>query len=115
MADPTPLRRTPGALSDSSLGWKAPELGYGLNFADYGSYGLRQFSGWIKEEFLRELQGREGARTYREMMDNSAIIGAILFTIQQAMRKVTWRVDPATDNNAEADKYAEFVDSLRED
>ena len=115
MADQaTPIRKAVG-FADASMGWKAPELGYGLNFADYGSYGLRQFSGWIKEEFLRELQGREGARTYREMMDNSAIIGAILFTIQQAMRKVTWRIDPATDNNAEADKYAEFVDSLRED
>ena len=115
MADPTPLRRTPGALSDSSLGWRAPDLSYGLNFSDYGSYGLRQYSGWIKEEFLRELQGREGARTFREMMDNSSIIGAMIFTIQQAMRKVTWRCEPATDNSAEADNYAAFADSLRGD
>ena len=115
MADPTPIRRTPGALSDASLGWRAPELSYGLNFSDYGSYGLRQYSGWIKEEFLRELIGREGARTYREMMDNSSIIGAMIFTIQQAMRKVTWRVESAVDNSAEADRYAEFVDSLRGD
>src|SRR5215472_5889937 len=114
MADPTPLRRTPGALSDSSLGWKVPDLSYGLNFADYGSYGLRQYGGWIKEEFLRELQGREGARTFREMMDNSSIIGAMIFTIQQAMRKVTWRVEPANDSS-EAKKYADFVDSLRGD
>src|SRR6516165_695222 len=115
MADPTPLRRTPGALSDSSLGWRAPDLSYGLNFSDYGSYGLRQYSGWIKEEFLRELQGREGARTFREMMDNSSIIGAMIFTIQQAMRKVTWRVESAVDNSAEADRYAAFADSLRGD
>jgi hypothetical protein len=115
MADPTPLRRTPGAWADSSLGWKAPDLSYGLQFSDYGSYGLRQFGGWIREEFLRELVGREAARTYREMNDNSSIIGAMIFTIQQAMRKVTWRVDPAVDNNAVADKFAAFADSLRDD
>jgi len=115
MADATPIRRTPSALSDSSLGWRAPELSYGLNFSDYGSYGLRQYGGWIREEFLRELVGREAARTYREMMDNSSIIGAMIFTIQQAMRKVTWRVDPAIDNNAQADKFAAFADSLRDD
>ena len=115
MADPTPIRRTPAAWSDSSMGWRAPELSYGLNFSDYGSYGLRQYSGWIKEEFLRELQGREAARTYREMMDNSSIIGAMIFTVQQAMRKVTWRVDPAGQANAEAIKYAVFADSLRDD
>ena len=115
MADEAiPLRKAVG-YGDASLGWKAPELSYGLSFADYGSYGLRQFSGWIKDEFLRELQGREGARTYREMMDNSSIIGAMLFTVQQAMRKVEWRVNPAIDNNAEADKYAAFADSLRYD
>src|SRR6516162_5847686 len=106
MADPTPIRRTPAAMSDSSLGWRAPELSYGLNFSDYGSYGLRQYAGWIKEEFLRDLIGREGARTYREMMDNSSVIGAMIFTIQQAMRKVTWRVESAVDNSAEADRYA---------
>jgi len=113
MADQaTPIRKAVG-FSDASLGWKAPELAYGLNFADYGSYGLRQFAGWIKEEFLRELTGREGARTYREMTDNSAIIGAMLFTIQQAMRKVTWRVDP--NEESEDQQAAEFVDSLRDD
>jgi len=113
MADPTPIRRTPAAMSDSSLGWRAPELSYGLNFSDYGSYGLRQYAGWIKEEFLRDLIGREGARTYREMMDNSSVIGAMIFTIQQAMRKVTWRCDPV--EAAGAEQYAAFADSLRDD
>ena len=113
MADPVPIQRRP--ITDASLGWRAPDLSYGLNFSDYGSYGLRQYGGWIREEFLRELIGREAARTYREMLDNSSVIGAMIFTIQQAMRKVTWRVDPAIDNNAQADKFAMFADSLRDD
>jgi len=94
MADePTPIRKA--ALSDSSVGFRAPELAYGMRFRDYGSYGLRQYSGWVREEFLQELIGQVGARAYREMMDNSSVVGSMLFAIMQAMRKVEWRVDPA--------------------
>src|SRR5260221_7623332 len=58
---------------DGSGGWPPPTLSYGMNFKDFGSYGLRQWSGWIREEFLPQLVGREAARVYREMADNSAI------------------------------------------
>lgn len=100
--------------SDGSGGWQAPVLDYGLNFKDYGSYGLRQYGGWVREEFLPQLVGREAARVYREMLDNSAVIGAMIFAITQAMRKVEWRVEPANDT-AEAKVEAEFADSLRDD
>src|SRR5262249_61947513 len=53
-------------------------------------------------------------RAYREMLDNSATIGAMVFAIQQAMRRVTWRVEPANDSAA-AQKEADFADSLRQD
>lgn len=83
-------------------------------FAEVGTPGLRQYSGFIREEFLRTLQGREGAKAYREMIDNDATVGAVLFAIKQTMRKVDWRVDPPDDTTAAADA-AEFVDSLRDD
>jgi hypothetical protein len=85
-----------------------------MNFKDVGSYGLRQFGGWMREEFLPQLQGREAARVYREMRDNSATVGGLLFAITQAMRKVEWRVQPATDT-PDAKAAAEFVNSLRDD
>lgn len=100
--------------SDGSGGWTAPVLDYGMNFKDYGSYGLRQYSGWVREEFLPQLVGREAARVYREMLDNSATIGAMVFAITQAMRKVEWRLEPANDSS-EAKAEAEFADSLRDD
>jgi hypothetical protein len=100
--------------SDGSGAWPAPILNYGLNFKDFGSYGLRQYGGWVREEFLPQLVGREAARVYREMLDNSATVGAMMFALTQAMRKVAWRVDPASDK-AEAKREAEFADSLRED
>lgn len=115
MADEaTPLRKAADPLTDGSGGWMPPVLDYGMRFRDYGSLGLRQYSGWVREEFLPELIGRQAARTYREMIDNSAIVGAMLFAIEQAMRKVEWRVDPANDSG-EAKRMAEFVDECRDD
>jgi hypothetical protein len=100
--------------ADGSGGWLAPDLNWGMRFSDYGSYGLRQFGGWVREEYLPELTGRNGARVYREMLDGSATVGSMIFAVQQAMRGVRWRVEPANDS-PEAQKEAEFVDSLRDD
>ena len=94
-----PVRKALDPMTDSSGYATPPELSHGLLFQDYGSLGLRQFGGWIREEFLSELVGREAARTYREMLDNSSIVGAMIFTVQQAMRKVDWRVEPASDDS----------------
>lgn len=101
-------------LTDGS-GWGAvPQLTSGMSFQDYGSYGLRQYGGWVREEYLGDLVGRNGARTYREMMDGSAVVGGMLFAIMQSMRKVAWRVKPANDS-APAKAEAEFVESLMDD
>lgn len=101
-------------ITDGS-GWaQVPQLTSGMAFSDYGSYGLRQYSGWVREEYLPSLVGRQGAVAYREMLDGSAVIGGMIFAITQAMRKVEWRVEPANDT-AEAEKEAEFVESLMED
>ena len=91
-----------------------PTYNAGMKFQDIGSLGLRQFSGYVREEFLPQLQGREAARVYREMGDNSATIGAMLFSIVQSMRKIDWKTEPASDK-PDALKEAEFADSLRDD
>jgi hypothetical protein len=108
------VRKSVDPMTDGSGGWVAPDINWGMKFSDFGSYGLRQFGGWVREDFLTELTGRNAARVYREMLDGSATIGAMIFAIQQAMRGVRWRVEPA-DDSAEAEKEAEFVDSLRDD
>lgn len=86
----------------------------GMLYHDVGSYGLRQFGGWVREEFLRALLGREAQRVYREMGDNDATVGAVLFAILQAMRKVSWREEPANDTPA-AQEASDFAHSLRMD
>jgi hypothetical protein len=91
-----------------------PIFDNGMKFADIGSSGLRAFSGWVREEFLPQLVARQAARVYREMMDNSPIVGAVMFAILGVMRKVEWRVEPANDTPA-AQEAADFVESLRFD
>jgi hypothetical protein len=91
-----------------------PAMMSGMTFADIGSSGLRAYSGWVREEFLPQLVGQQGARVYREMTDNSPTVGAVLFAIMQSIRKVEWRVEPADDTPA-AQEMADFADSLRYD
>lgn len=85
-----------------------------MAFSDIGSSGLRQYSGWVREEFLPQLAGRESARVYREMQDNSATIGALIYAINATVRKIAWRVEPKGDD-AESSYQAEFIEGCMED
>lgn len=107
-------RRTKDPMLGGGAVGKPPELARSQIFDDIGSYGLRAYSGYVRDEFLPQLSGRQAQRVYREMLDNSAVVGAIIFAITQAMRKVTWRVEPASDK-PEAKQAAEFVQSLMDD
>jgi hypothetical protein len=60
-----------------------------------GTTGLRHAGGYVRDELLPELAGPQGLRRLREMRDNSAITGAILFAIEMLIRNVTYRVAPA--------------------
>lgn len=91
-----------------------PVMTSGMTFREVGSSGLRQFSGWIREEWLASLVGRQGTQKYREMLDNSPIVGALMFAITSTMRKVEWRILPANDSPA-AQEVADFIDSCRND
>jgi hypothetical protein len=108
------VQKSVDPYTDSSGGWPIPELNAGMLTRDIGSSGLRQYAGWVREEFLRALLGREAQRVYREMSDNSPVVGAVLFAITQAMRKVEWREEPASDA-PEAAEAAAFARSLRFD
>ena len=85
-----------------------------LDFEVLGTTGLRQFSGYVYEEFLPELQGYRGRQIFREMMDNDPVIGAILFAVEMLIRRVEFRVDPG-DDTPEADEAAKFIDSCLAD
>lgn len=81
-------------------------------FDVYGISGLTRFGpiSRVYEEFLKELQGPQGMKSYREMLDNCAIVGAIMFAAQHLCRKVSYEFEPANDSQ-EARKVANFVGS----
>lgn len=110
-SEPSPNLTAPNIAS--SFG-PVPVMNDGMTFREVGNSGLRAFAGYVREEFLPQLQGRQAMTVYREMADNSPIIGAIIFAIQATMKKVEWRTVPANDTPA-AEEAAEFADSLRLD
>lgn len=81
---------------------------------EIGAPGLEIYGGHVSEEFLRELSGLRGMKMFREMADNSATIGAILFAIRMLLRQADWEVRPASPkpNDEEA---AEFLRTCMND
>ena len=65
-------------------------------------------------EFLRELQGIKGIKTYREMADNDDTVGAILFAIKMLIRHTKWNIEPGGDTAIDREA-AEFVESCMND
>jgi hypothetical protein len=76
-----------------------------------GTTGLRRAGGFVREEPLQELTGRVGIQKYKEMSDNSPVIGACLYAIQMLMRNVHWHIKPA-DTSPEAQHYADLLHGM---
>lgn len=85
-----------------------------LDASVIGSTGLRQFGGFVSEEFLKELQGLRGAKVYREMADNDPVVGAMLFAISMLIRQAKWTVQ-AADETPEAEAGKLFVEEVLAD
>lgn len=81
---------------------------------EVGKTGLRRVSGIVQEEFLPQLRGRKAIQIYREMSDNDAIVGALIFAIERLLRQLEWRVEPAS-NNADDRANSEFIEQCMED
>lgn len=69
---------------------------------ELGSTGLKRASGYVDEEFLPGLRGRKAIQVYREMDDNDAIVGALMFAITALIKEVEWQVIPAGKSAADA-------------
>ena len=81
---------------------------------EYGRIGQKRWEGVFNEEFLPELSGIRGVKTYREMLDNDDTIGAIMFAIKMLIRQVKWHIEPGGDS-AKDREAAEFVESCMDD
>lgn len=104
-----PSNATPSA--DGGSAKKAPKVNA---YQEIGVTGLKRTSGIIQEEYLRDLAGQNGVRIFKEMRDNDAIIGGIIFAITMFLRKVEWRVEPFSDDKADQEA-ADFVRDCMDD
>lgn len=81
-----------------------------LDTAEIGQSGLRgAYSGYLNEEFLPALRGRNASKVYRQMADNDPVIGAFLFAMEMLIRQMEWCVKPA-DDSEQAAEVADFVE-----
>lgn len=84
-------------------------------FVEVGVSGLLRTrgTGYVYEEWLRDLSTQRARQVYREMRDNDAVIGSMFFSMEMILRRAEWRVEAAPVKDA--DKLAEFVESCMQD
>lgn len=82
---------------------------------ELGVYGKNTFTGDIRaDEWQQELRGKKAIQKYREMRDGNAIVGSIMYAVEQTLRDVKIEVKPA-DDSAVAKQEAEFLQSVLDD
>ena len=85
-----------------------------VDMREVGATGLRRFSGFIYEEFLKELTGWKGVAVYTEMAKNDATCFSILHSIKNLCRRVPWRVEQASTAQGD-EEAAEFLETCMDD
>jgi hypothetical protein len=82
---------------------------------ELGVAGQSTYSGLpFADEFITELRGNRAIQKYREMRDNNATIGAVMYAVEQTLRDVEIKVTAANDS-PEATKAVDFVKSVLDD
>ena len=82
---------------------------------ELGVSGKNTYTGDIRaDEFLQELKGKRAIQKYREMRDNNAIVGSVMYAVEQTLRDVKIEVKPADDSPV-AKAEAAFLQSVLDD
>jgi hypothetical protein len=92
---PTTALQTAAAAQDSAETQLPPAL------QEFGSTGLSRSGGRITEEFLTELVGSRGARTYREIGENDPVGSAMTFSLSRLICRLPWSIEPPENPDAE--------------
>lgn len=93
--------------------WQAGDI----DLSTLGTSGLKQYGGFVSEEWSPYLQNIQAIKTYREMEDNSSAVGAMRFLIRVLMSQVEWYLEPPDDlkDSSEAKEICDFVEGCRND
>lgn len=79
-----------------------------------GGTGLKEYGGYINEDFLAQMNGREAVRIFTEMSLNDPLISAVNFAVSMLLRQVEWRVEAADESSA-AEAGKTFVEECLDD
>lgn len=79
-----------------------------------GRSGLKQYGGFIFEEFIQILRGKRGAEAFKEILENSPLVGGIQRLLELTMRQVNKYVEPFSDAPEDEDR-AERIDQALDD
>lgn len=60
---------------------------------ELGSSTPSRLGSGLYDDFLPQLRGRKAGNVYREMGDNDATVGSVLYSIEQLVRQVEWTVE----------------------
>ena len=74
--------------------------------SEIGYSGLNRWAGVINEDFLSEMRHKYAYRRYNEMRLNSPVVGALMLSVEQAIRGIDWQV---TSEAGEDDERIEFI------
>lgn len=83
-------------------------------FVQLGRSGLKQYGGFIFEDFLPQLRGKQAAEVYKEILENSALVGGILRLLDLSIRQVERFCEPFSED-AEDVERAERVEQGLDD
>lgn len=83
-------------------------------FFAHGVPGIKRAGNMVDEEFLQDLKGSKGAKVYREMQDNHAVIGSGLWVTEMMLSRTKWAVEPANDSQ-EAEAARLYCEQCIED
>lgn len=72
-------------------------------FIEEGTSGLKRYSGFVREEWHKDLKGSKAAKIYREMQDNEPIIGVALLVIELLLRNTPLQINRSKDESVPED------------
>jgi len=85
-----------------------------IDMRNIGQTGLRRYAGLIFEDILPQLDGQKGLAIYKEMATNDPMCFSMLQAINRLIRKVPWRVKPASQQPFDLEA-ANFLDTCMHD
>lgn len=82
---------------------------------ELGVSGRSTYTGEIRaDEFLQELRGKKAIQKFKEMRDNNAIVGSVMYAVEQTLRDVEIKIKPADDSEV-AKAEVDFLQSVLDD